>query len=373
MVYIVATSSAFPRQYYSQEVLATALRKFCLTMDLDFDLDVIDRFFNNVKIKGRYFSLPLDSFYDIPGPAATARAALEASLNLSEENLLNLFEKTKLHPQEISQISSISLTPAVPSLDTRLMNRIPFSGSLKRCPMFGFGCLGGAAAMARVADYLKGHPKDASILFSVEIASALWQGSLQLELQSMINSLEEDPSVHSDIISTIVTAALFGDGSGAVLMVGSDHPLAQPGLPRVIDTRASWLPNSVHLMGMELADTGFRNILRPEVGDYVKAGLRQAIDPLLEANNLTVDKISRWIVHPGGPKVIDAVQEELGLDVEALQLSHETLERVGNLSSSTVIYMLDQTFSKEPPPVGSYGLLIAMGPGFSQELILLQW
>lgn len=373
MAYIVATSSAFPSQYYSQEVLAAALRKFCLSMDLDFDLDVIDRFFTNVKINGRYFALPLDSFYDIPGPAATARAALDASINLSEENLLRLLEKTNLHPKEISQISSVSLTPAVPSLDTRLMNRIPFSGNLKRCPMYGFGCLGGAAGMARVVDYLEGHPKEAAILFSVEIASALWQGSIQLDLQSMINSLSEDPSLHSDIISTIVTAALFGDGSGAVLMVGRDHPLAQPGLPRIIDTRASWLPNSTHLMGMELADTGFRNILRPEVADYIKVGLRQAIDPLLEAHNLTVDKISRWIVHPGGPKVIDTVEEELGLDPEVLQLSRETLARVGNLSSSTVLHMLDQTFSKEQPPQGSYGLLMAMGPGFSQELLLLQW
>lgn len=373
MAFIVAASSNFPHQYYSQEVLATALRKFCMAMDLDFDLDTIDRFFTNVTIEGRYFALPLDSFYDMPGTEATFRAIIEASINLSEGNVRRLLEKTNLDPQEISQLTSVTLTAAVPSIDARLMNRIPFSPHLKRFPLFGFGCLGGAAGVARVADYLEGHPKEAAILFSVELASALWQGSLQLDLQSMIKGLPENPSLYSDIISSIVTAALFGDGSAALLMVGRDHPLAQPGLPRVIDSRSSWLPNTVHLMGMDMIDNGFRNILRPQVGDYVKVGLRQAIDPLLEAHNLSVDKISRWIVHPGGPKVLNAVEEELGLNDQALHLSRETLAKVGNLSSATVLYMLNETLYGEQPPAGTYGLLIGMGPGFSQEVILLQW
>ncbi|MEW6491281.1 MAG: 3-oxoacyl-[acyl-carrier-protein] synthase III C-terminal domain-containing protein [Cyanobacteriota bacterium] len=373
MAFIVATSTNFPPQYYPQEVLATALRKFCMAMDLDFDLDTIDRFFANVMIEGRYFALPLDSFYDMPGIEATIRKTIETSVNLTEGNVWKLLEKTNLDPKDISQLTSVTLTAAIPSIDARVMNRIPFSPHLKRFPLYGFGCLGGAAGIARVADYLEGHPKDAAILFSVELSSALWQGSLQADLQSMIKGLPENPALYSDIISTIVTAALFGDGSAAVLMVGREHPLAQPGLPRVIDSRASWLPNTIHLMGMDIVDTGIRNILRPQVGDYVKAGLRQAIDPLLEAHNLSVDKISRWIVHPGGPKVLDAVETELGLDEQALQLSRETLAKVGNLSASTVLYVLNETLCGEQPPAGSYGVIMGMGPGFSQELILVQW
>ncbi|HAA26486.1 MAG TPA: 3-oxoacyl-ACP synthase [Cyanobacteria bacterium UBA8553] len=373
MAFIVATSTGFPPQYYAQDVLATALRKFCMTMDLDFDLDTIDRFFTNVNINGRYFALPLDSFYDMPGIEATIRATIDTAVDLTEGNIWRLLEKTHLDPKEVSQLTSVTLTATIPSIDARVMNRIPFAPHLKRFPLFGFGCLGGAAGVARVADYLEGHPKDAAILFSVELASALWQGSLQLDLQSMIGGLPKNPSLYNDIISTIVTAALFGDGSAAVLMVGREHPLAQPGLPRVIDSRASWLPNTIHLMGMDIVDIGLRNILRPQVGDYVKVGLRQAIDPLLEAHNLSVDKISRWIVHPGGPKVIDAVETELGLNDQALQLSRDTLTKVGNLSASTVLCMLNETLDGEPPPAGSYGVLIGMGPGFSQEIILLQW
>ncbi|MEC4814645.1 MAG: 3-oxoacyl-[acyl-carrier-protein] synthase III C-terminal domain-containing protein [Scytonema sp. PMC 1069.18] len=373
MAYIVASTTGFPEQYYSQEVLATALRKFCMAMDLDFDLNQIDRFFTNVMIQGRYFALPLDAFYDMPGPGKTVSATIKTAVNLTAGNIQKLLEKTKLDPKEIAQMTSVTLTAAVPSIDARVMNHVPLSPHLKRFPLFGFGCLGGAAGVARVAEYLKGHPKDAAILFSVELASALWQGSIQMDLKQMIDALPQDPSVYSDIISTIVTAALFGDGSAAVLMVGDEHPLAQPGLPRVLGSCASWQPNTIDLMGMDIVDTGFRNILRPHLADYIKSGMRMALDPLLESHNISVSKISRWIVHPGGPKVLDAVEEELGLDSQALQLSRETLKKVGNLSSATVLCMLNETLEGEQPPSGSYGLLMAMGPGFSQELILLQW
>lgn len=373
MTFIAATSVGFPPHYYSQEVLATALRKFCIAMNLDFDLDTIDRFFNNVMIKGRYFTFPLDSFFDPPSPGTTAHACIDAAVNAFEGTVQTLLERAKLDPKEVSLLASATLTAAVPSLEARLMNRIPFSPNVKRLPMFGYGCMGGAAGLARVAEYLEGHPKDVAILFAGELSSALWQGSLQRELQSMINRLPEDPSQYSDIICSIVTAALFADGTGAVLMVGRDHPLAQPGQPRVIDSGSILLSNTEHLMGMEIADTGFKNILRPEVSDFVKVGLRQVIDQLLAKHNLSVDKISIWIVHPGGPKVIKTVQAEFGLDDQAVQLSWDTLERVGNLSSSSVLYMLNEILSGDQPAPGAYGLMVAMGPGFSQEVVLLQW
>ncbi len=373
MSFIAATAIGFPSHYYSQDVLATALKKFCIAMDLDFDLDAIDRFFTNVMIEGRYFTFPLDSFFDPPTPGATAQATIEAALNTFEKTVLSLLERANIDPQDIALIASSTLTAAVPSLEARLMNRIPFSPHIKRLPMFGYGCMGGAAGLARVAEYLEGHPKDAAILFAGELSSALWQGSLQRELLTMIPQLPKDPSLYSDVICSIVTAALFADGAGAVLMVGRDHPLSQSAQPRVIDSGTILLPNTTHLMGMDITDTGFRNILRPEVSDYVKVGLRQVIDLVLDKHNLSTEKISRWIVHPGGPKVIRAVQEEFALDEQAVKLSWDTLAKVGNLSSGTVLYMLHEVLSGDPPPPGSYGLMVAMGPGFSQEVLLLQW
>jgi alkylresorcinol/alkylpyrone synthase len=373
MTSIVAAATGFPSTYYPQDVLATVLRKYCMTMLLDFDLDQIDRFFKNVQIQGRYFALPLDSFYDPPGYGTTAPAAIRTAVDLCETAVISLLERTPIVPQQISQITSTSLTIAVPALDARLLNRIPFSPHIKRSPLGGVGCLGGALALARVADYLRGHPQDASLLIAVELASALWQGSLQGDLHTLISRLPDEPSLYGDIISTLITAALFGDGAAAVLLVGREHPLAQPGQPRIIDSRSVLLPNTEHLMGMEVVDTGMRNILRPQVGEFVKIGVRQAVDSLLADHNLEIANIARWIVHPGGPKIIQAIAEEFELDEHALQLSRDALAKVGNLSSPTVLYMLEATLAGEQPPPGTYGLLIGMGPGFAQEALLLQW
>jgi alkylresorcinol/alkylpyrone synthase len=373
MASIVATATGFPTSYYSQDVLATVVRKYLMAMNLEFDVELVNRFFTNVMIDGRYFALPLESFFEPPSPSVTAAATTAAALDLVEMAVRKLLEQANLEPQDISQITSVSLTTLVPSMDARLMNRIPFPATVKRMPLAGVGCMGGAFALARLAEYLEGHPTEAAIVFAVELASTLWQGSLQADLYTMITQLPTDPSQYSEIISTIVTAALFGDGCGAVLMVGREHPLAQSGKPRVIDSRSILIPNTVHLMGMEIVDTGIRNILKPQVGEVARIGLRQAIDDLFAAHDLSVEKIDRWIVHPGGPKVIQAVEEEFGLDDQALNLSRQALAKVGNLSSPTVLYMLDQTLAGEQPAPGAYGLLVAMGPGFSQEVILLQW
>ena len=373
MAYIVNTAVCFPEHYYPQEVLANALRKYFLLMELDFDLDTIDRFFTNVLIKGRYFMLPLDSFYEPPGIEESMNATIKATVDLVEKTVWQLLKKAELEPTDISQLTATSLIPAVPGIDARIINRIPFSRSLKRMPLAGVGCMGGAFGVARVADYLTAYPTEASILVASEPSSSLWQGSLQRDLCSMIRRLPDDPSQYSDIIMTIVTAALFGDGSAAVLMVGDEHPLAQAGYPKVIDSRSMILPDTIHLMGMDIVNTGTRNILRPEVSDHVRVGLRQAIDPLLAKYHLCVDDISRWLVHPGGPKIINAIEDEYNLDNQALHLSREVLAEVGNLSSPTILYILDKTLSAEQPTPGSYGLMVAMGPGFSQEVILLQW
>lgn len=373
MTYIVATSTGFPTHYYPQQVLSTALQKYFLAMELEFELSTIDRFFTNVAIDGRYFAFPLDSFYDPPGFGTMANAAINTSVDLLEGTVSRLLERANLEPQEVSQLTSVTLTPAVPSLDIRLMNRIPFAPDVNRMPLCGVGCMGGAFSLARTAEYLECRPTEAAVVFAIELSSCLWQGSLQRDIYTLIKQLPEDPSQYTNIIMAIVTAALFGDGSGAALMVGREHPSAQPGQPRIVDSRSIMLPDTVHLMGMDLVDTGTRNVLRPEVSDHVKIGLRQALDPLLAKYKISTDKIARWIVHPGGPKIIQAIEDEFSLPDTALKPSRDALAKIGNISSPTVLYILDQTLSSKQPPPGSYGLLIAMGPGFCQEAILLQW
>ncbi|MEW6735167.1 MAG: 3-oxoacyl-[acyl-carrier-protein] synthase III C-terminal domain-containing protein [Acidobacteriota bacterium] len=370
---IAAVTTALPENYYQQEILAAALRRYCMAKQLDFELDDINSFFTNVRISGRYFTLPVDSIFDTPKWSETSRKIIELGLDLATQVVNQLLEKVQLAPDKISLLNLVTLAMVAPSIDAQLMNRIPFRRHLKRVPIIGWGCLGGTAGVARVADYLAGHPQEAAILITLDFSSACWQGSFQSDLVELSKQAKNSPAAYGDLISTLVSAALFGDGAGAVLMVGREHALAQKGLPQVIDSRANLVPNTQDLMGMKLIDSGVRNILRPEVADYASSSLKEVIEPLLAEHNLSLDKIGRWIVHPGGPKVIQAVEETFQLDSSALNLSRKILDQVGNVSSSTVIFMLEDLLLQEPPRSGTYGLLVGMGPGFSQEAVLLQW
>ena len=248
------------------------------------------------------------------------------------------------------------------------MNWIDFAPSLKRVPLFGLGCLAGAAGIARLHDYLEGHPTEAGILLSVELCS--------LTLQ------REDLS-----IPNIISSGLFGDGAAAVLMTGRDHPLAQHGaadnqhiagvpvsrLPRVLDSRSIFFPDSERVMGWDIVNTGFKIVLSSDVAPYARDHLRPGVETFLQEHGLTLADIKTWVAHPGGPKVIEGMAEGLGLPNDAFALSLESLAQVGNLSSSSVLFVLRETLRQKEPAPGSYGILLAMGPAFSAELVLLQW
>lgn len=371
--HIVGTSSAFPGRYYSQEALADTICAFLDKHGLEFPADTVRSLFTNVQIDGRHFQFPVENFCSPGKMGQTVAQAIDASLDLAETNVRKVLADAGLKPSDIAQMVSVTLTPAVPGIDARLMNRIAFSHDMKRMPLSGVGCMGGVAGINRAADYLHGHPDDALVLISCELSSGLWQGSVQSDLFNMIRGLKQDPSLHPDAVMTIVTAALFGDGSGALLMVGRDHPLAADAPISVFANRSNWIPDSEHIMGMEYIENGIRNILRPEVKTYIGAGLKQVIEPLLAQCKMTVSDIGSWTLHPGGPKIIDAAEAAFGLPAECFQASRDALRKIGNISSATVLYMLDETLKNHRPPPGTAGLIAAMGPGFSQEAALIGW
>jgi len=221
-------------------------------------------------------------------------------------------------------------------------------------PLFGLGCLGGAAGVARVADYLQGHPDEAAILLSIELCSLTIQ--------------------HEDLsVANIISSGLFGDGAAAVLMAGPDHPAARPGQPRVIDTKSIFFPDTEHIMGWDVRDTGFKVLLSADVSEVAQSYLRPAVELFLKKHDLTISDISHWIAHPGGPKVIQAIESGLGLENDALKISRESLAAVGNISSASVLMIFEETLSRVEPSEGSYAVLMAMGPAFSAELVLLKW
>jgi alkylresorcinol/alkylpyrone synthase len=350
---IAAVTHAFPDHYYPQEVMLAALRAHWAKGHSN--LDRLERIHHSVGVKGRNLALPIEEYEGLEGFEAKNNAWIRCALDIGEIVLCDLFEEAKMDPGDVSELIFTTVTGiGVPSVDARLMNRIPFSPHLKRVPLFGLGCVAGAAGIARLADYLQGHADEAAVLLSIELCSLTIQ--------------PEDFS-----IANIISSGLFGDGAAAVLMVGDEHPLARTGWPRVIDSRSIFFPNTEQVMGWEVRDSGLRIVLSAEVAELAEIHLRPGVDAFLGEHGLSISDIQHWIAHPGGPKVIQSLETGLGLSEHALDLSRESLAAVGNISSTSVLLILEETLSRSRPEPGTYGLLMAMGPAFCAELVLLQW
>jgi alkylresorcinol/alkylpyrone synthase len=354
MPVIVSTTTGFPEHYYPQNTLLNEAQQEWRKKRPSI-VKPLEQFYTNVKVNGRYLAWPLERYKEPATFEERNNAYIETALALGEQTICALLDQVHMDPQEIHQLTTVSTTGiSVPALDARLMNRIPFSRGMKRLPLFGLGCMAGAAGIARTADYLQGHPDEAVILYAVELCSL----TIQRDDLSLAN---------------IVASGLFGDGGAAVLMVGDDHPLAQPGLPRVIDSQSQFFPATEHIMGWNVTDSGFKVMLSADIASLAQSEVRPGMEAFLGRHGLTIAGIDHWLVHPGGPKVIEALQGGLGLPDGALALSWETLAEVGNISSASVLLILDKTLKRLQPKPGAYGVLMAMGPAFSAELVLLQW
>ncbi|HSJ88481.1 MAG TPA: 3-oxoacyl-[acyl-carrier-protein] synthase III C-terminal domain-containing protein [Anaerolineales bacterium] len=353
MAHIVSAASAFPAYYYRQEEITAAMQK--LWAGRPSSLERLESFHQNMQVNGRYLALPLEEYLRPSGFQERNQAWIRTATDLGEKVVCQLLEHANVSAEVIDQIVFTTITGiAAPSIDARLMNRIPFSPFLKRMPLFGLGCMGGAGGMSRLADYLVGHPKEAGLLLSVELCSLTIQ--------------------HNDLSAeNMVATGLFGDGAAAVLMVGRQHPLARTGQPRVIATRSVFFPETEHIMGWEMQDTGFKVVLGSDVAEIVETGLKPAMDSFLSEYGLSTAQIDLWLVHPGGPKIIQAIETGLGLEMGKLDSSRENLASVGNLSSAAVLVMLEKALKENPPSPGTHSLLMAMGPAFNAELILLEW
>ncbi len=344
-----------PHRYPQAELAAIAAR---VLPGFERKEGFLARFFERVGVAERHLALPAEAYAELSGLEDRSRAWLETATELGHRCLAALLDEAGVEAREIGQLTTTTVTGiAVPSLDARLMNRLPFHPSLKRVPLFGLGCMGGAAGLARTAEYLRAFPDQLAILLSVELCSLTLQPG--------------DASV-----ANIIASGLFGDGAAAVLLAGAEHPLARDrGLdgPEIVASRSAFFPDTERVMGWDVVDAGFKVVLSPDVPDVVKTEVPPAVDSLLAEHGLRRADIATWISHPGGPKVLDALAAGLELDDAALAPAREALATVGNLSSASVLYLLDDYRRRRAPAEGAHGLLMAMGPAFAAELVLLRW
>ncbi len=344
---LLACATALPPHYYSQDDLLQGLEQ--LWREQHYNGQRLRQFHQAMGIEGRHLSLPREDYLQPSDFTQRNRAFTEVSLKLAEQAIHGLLEQAGCAPQDIDFLVYTTVTGlSVPSLDALLMNRLAFRPDLRRLPLFGLGCLGGAAGVARLSDLLLGHPDGYGILLSVELCS------LTLQPQDLS-------------AANLVASGLFGDGAAAVLL---GPP--RPGRPTVVETRSVFFPQSEDVMGWDIGSHGFSIVLSPQVPTYAREHLGPALVEFLADHELTPADIRSWVAHPGGPKVVDALQEALDLPAESLQVTRDSLRQVGNLSSASVLFILAEHLKKSHRP-GDYGLMLAMGPAFCAELVLLRW
>jgi alkylresorcinol/alkylpyrone synthase len=341
---MVGSGAAATTPSETDEAAATGLRK------------AIARTHAATTVEWRHLALPLADYEKLEDFGAANDAFLREAPPLAARAVSLALERAGLAAQDVDLVMSTTVTGvAAPSLDARLMPLLSLRPDVKRMPLVGLGCVAGAVGIARASDYLKGHPDGVAVMVSAELCSL----TLQQDDTSMAN---------------VVASGLFGDGAAAVVLVGDARAarLGRRGV-RVRDSLSHFFPDTERVMGWDIGSFGMRVVLSPTVPDLVANELPPVVEALLSRNGLRTGDIEHWVAHPGGPKVLTALEEALGVDALATSRTWDSLRDVGNLSSASVLHVLERTLADSPPGSGAPAVLLAMGPGFCAELILLAW
>lgn len=351
MPHIHSIQMAYPDHYYDQDSLIEILGK--KWRGKFFNPERVEQIQRNILVGGRHLALPLEEYTELKGFGEKNNRWIEISLNLAEKAVTELIEKANIIPEDISLLMSNTITGlAVPSLEARLLNRIPFSPQIKRVPLFGLGCLAGVAGINRGMDYLKGHPHEAIIFFSVELCSL----TIQMDDLSIPN---------------IISTGLFSDGAAAVLMVGDEHPMAQHAPLKFLNSRSSFFPKTERVMGWDVVDNGLKIVLSSDVPKICREKIPAEFNNFLKENKMSPKEINFFMAHPGGPKVMTALEESLDLPKDALAHSWNSLRERGNMSSVSILDITKQTINTLNDNQ-QYGVMLALGPAFCSEMGLFQ-
>ncbi len=347
---IANTATAFPQYYYTQREVVDALRSY---WDKGEECaHILERLHFRTGVEGRYYCRPLIEYQYLDTWGKMNDVWIEVAEQLGERAIDCVLKTAGVGRDQVDALFFVSVTGvSSPSIDARLVNKMKLNPNIKRNPIFGLGCVAGAAGLARAADYVRAYPDQIAVLLSVELCSLTWQRG------------DTNPAA-------LIASGLFGDGAVAVLIAGANVNL--PG-PNLVASTQVFYPDTQDVMGWKVSEKGFQVILSPEVPNVVLNNLGKNVDDFLATRSLTRADIGSWIMHTGGPKVLEATAEALGLKNGQLDVSWEALKRVGNLSSGSVLVVLDEIMKNRRPAPGTKSILAAMGPGFCAEMSLLEW
>jgi len=330
----------------------------------------IDRYltvFRHAQIDTRYFAAPLEWFMTPHSFKQCNDLFVEAATALGESAARACLAQAGLEPGDVDHLIWVSTTGmAAPSPDAMLINRLGMRRHTRRTPIWGLGCAGGVAGLARAYEYTRAFPDQRVLLLTAELCSVTFQW--------------DDHSKRN-----LIAASLFADGAAAVLVEGddvelrikneklsSDHSSNILNCPQLLGTQSTLWPDTLDIMGWDMVDTGMQVVFSSRIPHIVQTLMRENVAEFLAPFGLGIDDIDHWILHPGGAKVIDAYQTALAIDPERLSHTRAVLRNCGNMSSTTVFFVLDSFLKADQPGPGEYGVLAVLGPGFSCELALIR-
>ena len=345
---IAATATALPPylitrddvKYYMGRVFEIPERR------LEAMMAIVD----NAQVHQRHAIFPIDYTVEPRPLSQTNNEYIEHAVKLGREAAEKCLERAKLRADEIDLIITVSCTGfMIPSLDAHLIQLMGFRSNVHRMPFTELGCAAGAMSLSRAADYLKAHPDGNVLIISVELPSLTFQ---------------RKDVTQANLISSI----LFGDGAAAVIVTGKRIPG-----PQIMVTETYTFPDSLGAMGFDLRDSGFHILLAKDVPEMIGGKIKALVTDFLTRNGMKQQDIKGWILHPGGARLLGNVEQELGLCKCDTQPSWDILGTVGNLSSATILFILQEWLEKRPLKTGEHAMAAAFGPGFSAEFLLLQW
>jgi len=352
---ISGVGSALPEFCYPQETLTEALKQYWgsrLEKPEQFEL-----LHAHMKVATRHLAFPMKRYFDFQSFGDTNAAWFEAAQELGVRAIDAALDNAGLSRRDLHALIVVSVTGVVsPSLDARLINKMDLRSDIKRTPIFGVGCVGGALGLSRAADHVLAYPAHHAAILAVEACSLTFN--------------RDDFS-----IANLIATGLFGDGAAAVIVSGDNSTLdtaRAPG-PEILGSHSVFYPDTEEIMGWDISEKGFRIVLSPRLMDLIRRNLGRDVDAFLKSHGLSRLDIGSWVLHNGGPRVLEATQFALGLQQGEALISWNSLNRIGNLSSASVLMVLEDTLKDHRPEPGTLGVLLAMGPGFSSEMILLRW
>lgn len=355
---IMSVSSVKPKYEIKQEQAVELTR--ALFSERFSNIERLLKVFDNGDIETRNLCMPLNWFekeHDFEERNILyIKHAIDYGVQAIEKCLMrDETNEQSVSPSEIDAIFFISSTGiSTPSIEARIMNKIDFRDDVKRIPIWGLGCAGGAVGISRAQEFCLAYPEANVLVLSVELCSLTFQ--------------KDDYSK-----SNLVGASLFSDGIACVLVCGNKSKIkAHKPKPKVIATTSKFMRDSENVMGWDVKNNGLHVVFSKNIPTIITDWLGPFVHEFLASNNLSKDDIKHFVAHPGGKKVLQAYEKSLEFDKQKTTISRDILRENGNMSSPTILYVLER-FMENDPQAGDYGLMAALGPGFCGELLLLQW